>query len=151
MSQRWTVKYGASASAIGRQSSDDHGVPWQNTTSGPLPALLHRTRRPRQEKSSESTLEMLPERGVGAHGCRAALGYSPFDEDNAVDPLGPGSTICLQDLDDVKPLRHPMHVDCQSPESTWWTTPKRRGTGDGLCLRSSGSVCRLPGALHLGE
>jgi 4a-hydroxytetrahydrobiopterin dehydratase len=42
---------------------------------------------------------------------RAALGYAPADEDNAVDPLGHGSTVWLQDLDAAKPLRHAMHVD----------------------------------------
>jgi 4a-hydroxytetrahydrobiopterin dehydratase len=42
---------------------------------------------------------------------RAALGYAPLDDDNAVDPLGHASTIWLQDLDEAKPLRHAMHVD----------------------------------------
>jgi 4a-hydroxytetrahydrobiopterin dehydratase len=42
---------------------------------------------------------------------RAALGYAPADEDNAIDRLGHGSTVWLQDLDDAKPLRHAMHVD----------------------------------------
>jgi hypothetical protein len=32
-------------------------------------------------------------------------------DDNAVDPLGHGSTIWMQDLDPAKPLRHAMHVD----------------------------------------
>ena len=42
---------------------------------------------------------------------RAALGYAPLAEDNAVDRLGHGSTVWLQDLDEAKPLRHAMHVD----------------------------------------
>jgi 4a-hydroxytetrahydrobiopterin dehydratase len=42
---------------------------------------------------------------------RTALGYSPLDEDNAVDPLGHSSTVWMQDLDEAKPLRHAMHVD----------------------------------------
>ena len=42
---------------------------------------------------------------------RAALGYAPLDDDNAVDGLGHGSTVWLQDLDEGKPLRHAMHVD----------------------------------------
>jgi 4a-hydroxytetrahydrobiopterin dehydratase len=42
---------------------------------------------------------------------RAVLGYAPQDEDNAVDPLGHGPTVWLQDLDPDKPLRHAMHVD----------------------------------------
>jgi 4a-hydroxytetrahydrobiopterin dehydratase len=42
---------------------------------------------------------------------RAVLGYAPMAEDNAVDPLGHGSTVWMQELDDTKPLRHAMHVD----------------------------------------
>ena len=42
---------------------------------------------------------------------RAVLGYDPLAEDNAVDPLGHGSTVWLQDLNPAKPLRHAMHVD----------------------------------------
>lgn len=42
---------------------------------------------------------------------RAVLGYSPMAEDNAIDPLGHGSTVWMQELDDAKPLRHAMHID----------------------------------------
>ena len=42
---------------------------------------------------------------------RAVLGYAPMHEDNAIDPLGHGSTVWMQDLDPDKPLRHAMHVD----------------------------------------
>ena len=42
---------------------------------------------------------------------RAVLGYAPLAEDNAVDPLGHGSTVWMQALDPAKPLRHAMHVD----------------------------------------
>jgi 4a-hydroxytetrahydrobiopterin dehydratase len=42
---------------------------------------------------------------------RAVLGYAPLADDNAVDPLGHGSTVWMQDLDADKPLRHAMHVD----------------------------------------
>jgi 4a-hydroxytetrahydrobiopterin dehydratase len=42
---------------------------------------------------------------------RAVLGYAELDYDNAVDPLGHGSTVWMQDLDEAKPLRHAMHVD----------------------------------------
>jgi 4a-hydroxytetrahydrobiopterin dehydratase len=42
---------------------------------------------------------------------RAVLGYEPMHEDNAIDPLGYGSTVWMQDLDPAKPLRHAMHVD----------------------------------------
>lgn len=42
---------------------------------------------------------------------RAVLGYAPMSPHNAVDPLGHGSTVWMQDLDDAKPLRHAMHVD----------------------------------------
>ncbi len=42
---------------------------------------------------------------------RAVLGYAPRADDSAVDPLGHGSTVWMQELDNVKPLRHAMHVD----------------------------------------
>jgi 4a-hydroxytetrahydrobiopterin dehydratase len=42
---------------------------------------------------------------------RAVLGYAPMHEDNAIDPLGHGSTVWMQDLSPDKSLRHAMHVD----------------------------------------
>ena len=42
---------------------------------------------------------------------RAVLGYTPMANDNAVDPLGHGSTVWMQQLDQAKPLRHAMHID----------------------------------------
>jgi 4a-hydroxytetrahydrobiopterin dehydratase len=42
---------------------------------------------------------------------RAVLGYTSMADDNAVDPLGHGSTVWMQQLDQAKPLRHAMHVD----------------------------------------
>jgi 4a-hydroxytetrahydrobiopterin dehydratase len=42
---------------------------------------------------------------------RAVLGYAGLDDDNAIDPLGHGSTVWMQELDPAKPLRHAMHVD----------------------------------------
>jgi 4a-hydroxytetrahydrobiopterin dehydratase len=42
---------------------------------------------------------------------RAALGYAGMADDNAIDPLGHGSTIWMQEIDEVKTLRHAMHVD----------------------------------------
>jgi len=42
---------------------------------------------------------------------RAVLGYTEMGDDNAVDPLGHGSTVWMQELDPGKPLRHAMHVD----------------------------------------
>ena len=42
---------------------------------------------------------------------RAVLGYAELATDNAVDPLGHGSTVWMQDLDEAKPLRHAMHID----------------------------------------
>jgi 4a-hydroxytetrahydrobiopterin dehydratase len=42
---------------------------------------------------------------------RAVLGYAVLAEDNAVDPLGHGSTVWMQELDPGRPLRHAMHVD----------------------------------------
>ena len=42
---------------------------------------------------------------------RAVLGYDGLDIDNAIDPLGHGSTVWMQELDPAKPLQHAMHVD----------------------------------------
>ncbi len=42
---------------------------------------------------------------------RAVLGYAPMADDNAVDLLGHGSTVWMQELDPAKPLRHAMHID----------------------------------------
>lgn len=42
---------------------------------------------------------------------RAVLGYVPMASDNAVDPLGHGSTVWMQELNQDKPLRHAMHID----------------------------------------
>jgi 4a-hydroxytetrahydrobiopterin dehydratase len=48
---------------------------------------------------------------VDVHFWRAVLGYTELNDDNATDPLGHGSTIWMQELDEAKPLRHAMHVD----------------------------------------
>jgi len=42
---------------------------------------------------------------------RAVLGYAELADDNAVDPLGHGSTVWMQELSTDKPLSHAMHVD----------------------------------------
>ncbi len=42
---------------------------------------------------------------------RAVLGYVPLADDNAVDPLGHGSTVWMQEIAESKPLRHAMHID----------------------------------------
>ncbi len=42
---------------------------------------------------------------------RAVLGYIPMADDNAVDPIGHGSTVWMQELSEAKSLRHAMHVD----------------------------------------
>lgn len=42
---------------------------------------------------------------------RAVLGYLPAADDNAVDPLGHGSTVWMQEIAQHKSLRHAMHVD----------------------------------------
>ncbi|MHB8800572.1 MAG: VOC family protein [Thermoanaerobaculia bacterium] len=49
--------------------------------------------------------------GIDVGFWRAVLGYAPKAEDNAVDPLGHGSTVWMQELDQDKPLRHAMHLD----------------------------------------
>lgn len=46
---------------------------------------------------------------------RAVLGYLPMADDNAVDPLGHGSTVWMQELNEDKSLRHAMHIDVSVP------------------------------------
>ncbi len=46
---------------------------------------------------------------------RAVLDYAPMQGDNAIDPLGNGSTVWMQELDAAKPLRHAMHIDVSVP------------------------------------
>ena len=87
---------------------------------------------------------------------RAVLGYKAMADDNAVDPLGHGSTVWMQELDEAKPLRHTMHVDVSVAReqvgvrlegSTGGGRPGRRrlgGAGELDALRP----CRQPG-LHL--
>jgi len=52
---------------------------------------------------------------IDVHFWRAVLGYAPLAEDNAVDPLGHGSTVWMQSLPDAKPLRLAMHIDVSLP------------------------------------
>ncbi len=42
---------------------------------------------------------------------RAVLGYSEMAQDNAIDPLGHGSTVWMQEIEQQKTLRHAMHID----------------------------------------
>ena len=49
--------------------------------------------------------------GIDVGFWRAVLGYTPLAPDNAGDPLGHGSTVWMQELDQAKPLRHAMHID----------------------------------------
>ena len=88
---------------------------------------------------------------------RAVLGYSELADDNAIDPLGHGSTVWMQELDPAKPLRHAMHLDVSlareqaerrvaaavaaggrivldSNETGWWVLADR--AGNRVCIAS---------------
>lgn len=94
---------------------------------------------------------------------RAALGYLPMADDNAVDPLGHGSTVWMQEIDQAKPLRHAMHLDVsvarehvnarleaavaaggrivdESRAPSHWTLADRAGNRVCLCAWPDGSV-----------
>lgn len=103
---------------------------------------------------------------------RAVLGYVPLaDEsapradDNAIDPLGHGSTVWMQELDEAKPLRHAMHIDVsvarehvkarleaaiaaggrivdESHAPSWWTLADRAGNRACICGWPDGSTRR---------
>ena len=96
---------------------------------------------------------------------RAVLGYVPMADDNAVDPLGHGSTVWMQELDQAKPLRHAMHIDVsvarehvkarleaaiaaggrivdESHAPSWWTLADRAGNRVCICGWPDGSTHR---------
>ena len=98
---------------------------------------------------------------------RAVLGYVPMADDNAVDPLGHGSTVWMQELDEAKPLRHAMHIDVsvarehvtarlqaalraggrivdQSHAPSHWTLADRAGNRVCVCAWPDGSVAVRP-------
>jgi 4a-hydroxytetrahydrobiopterin dehydratase len=100
---------------------------------------------------------------------RAVLGYLPMADDNAVDPLGHGSTVWMQEIDDAKPLRHAMHVDVsiarehvkarleaalaaggrivdESHAPSNWTLADRAGNRVCICGWPDGSTAALGGS-----
>jgi len=94
---------------------------------------------------------------------RAVLGYAPMHEDNAIDPLGHGSTVWMQDLDPERRLRHAMHVDVSvarehaearlaaalaaggrivddSEAPAWWTLSDRAGNKVDIAAWPDGAI-----------
>jgi len=101
---------------------------------------------------------------------RAVLGYAPLADDNGVDPLGHGSTVWLQILDETKPLRHAMHLDVSvarehvaarlaaslaaggrvvddSNAPAHWTLADRAGNRVCICAWPDGAVSPRPSGL----
>jgi 4a-hydroxytetrahydrobiopterin dehydratase len=102
---------------------------------------------------------------------RAVLGFTPMADDNAVDPLGHGSTVWMQELDQDKPLRHAMHIDVsvayervkarleaavaaggrivdESHAPSYWTLADRAGNRVCICAWPDGAIQRpLDGAV----
>jgi 4a-hydroxytetrahydrobiopterin dehydratase len=97
---------------------------------------------------------------------RAVLGYTPVADVNAVDPLGHGSTVWMQELDQAKPLRHAMHIDVfvarervkarletavaaggrivdESHAPSYWTLADRAGNRVCICAWPDGAAQRL--------
>jgi 4a-hydroxytetrahydrobiopterin dehydratase len=97
---------------------------------------------------------------------RAVLGYEQMADDNAVDPLGHGSTVWMQEIDPAKSLRHAMHIDVsvarehvqqrveaavaaggrvvdESHAPSHWTLSDRAGNRVCLCAWPDGSTQRL--------
>jgi 4a-hydroxytetrahydrobiopterin dehydratase len=97
---------------------------------------------------------------------RAVLGYTPMADDNAVDPLGHGSTVWMQELDQAKPLRHAMHIDVsvardrvkarleaavaaggrivdESHAPLYWTLTDRAGNRVCICAWPDGAAQRV--------
>jgi 4a-hydroxytetrahydrobiopterin dehydratase len=101
---------------------------------------------------------------------RAVLGYASMADDNAVDPVGHGSTVWMQELDEAKPLRHAMHLDVsvarehvtarlqaalaaggrvvdESNAPSHWTLADRAGNRVCLCAWPDGSTQKQLGGL----
>ena len=78
---------------------------------------------------------------------RAVLGYAPMHDDNAIDPLGQGSTVWMQDLDPTKPLRHAMHVDVSVARDHADTRMQAAVAAGGRVVDDSGA----PGAWILAD
>jgi 4a-hydroxytetrahydrobiopterin dehydratase len=99
---------------------------------------------------------------------RAVLGYAPRADDNAIDPLGHGSTVWMQELDQDKPLHHAMHFDVSvaredvearleaavaaggrvvdaSQAPSHWTLADRAGNRVCICAWPDGSARRPSG------
>ncbi|MDH3248058.1 MAG: hypothetical protein OEQ47_03820 [Acidimicrobiia bacterium] len=97
---------------------------------------------------------------------RAVLGFVAAADDNAVDPLGHGSTVWMQELDPGKSLRHAMHVDVSvareeagrrlaaalaaggrivddSEAPRWWTLADRAGNRVCIAAWPDGAVLDL--------
>ena len=97
---------------------------------------------------------------------RGVLGYTPMADDNAIDPLGHGSTVWMQELDEAKPLRHAMHIDVsvarerakarleaavaaggrivdESHAPSYWTLADRAGNRVCICAWPDGAIRRL--------
>jgi 4a-hydroxytetrahydrobiopterin dehydratase len=74
---------------------------------------------------------------------RAVLGYAELDDDNAVDPLGHGSTAWMQDLDEAKPLRHAMHVDVSVAREHVQARPAAALAAGGRVVDDSNCPCAL--------
>ena len=105
---------------------------------------------------------------------RAVLGYTPMAHDNAVDPLGHGSTVWMQQLGQAKTLRHAMHVDVSvarehasarldaalaaggrivDESEEHWTLADRAGNRVCICAWPDGALLRLSHtrAQHVGD
>ena len=99
---------------------------------------------------------------------RAVLGYAPRADDNAIDPLGHGSTVWMQEIDAAKSLRHAMHIDVsvardqvsarlaaavaaggrivdESQAPSHWTLADRAGNRVCICAWPDGSSADLDG------
>ena len=95
----------------------------------------------------------------------ALVGPAFAADDNAVDPLGHGSTVWMQELAEAKPLRHAMHIDVsvareqvevrleaalaaggrivdESHAPAYWTLADRAGNRVCICAWPDGSTHR---------
>lgn len=89
---------------------------------------------------------------------RAALGYAPMTDDNAIDPLGHGSTIWMQEIDEGKTLRQPSRrIVGQRGATANFACSFNNGLEDRFrgprrgrfhCIPDGGSGCQLFDCVH---
>ena len=180
------IRPGTDADAIAR-AVGERPVRWRMRLVDDTAARSHRCLEPRADLLARAVSEIARQHGavpdraavqevqvaiaakrdaIDVQFWRAVLGYTPMADDNAVDPLGHGSTVWMQELDQAKPLRHAMHIDVsvarerakarleaavaaggrivdESQAPSYWTLADRAGNRVCICAWPDGATQQL--------